>query len=90
MPALFADLRGKHGQRIRFVTAEDGDIHIGNWVNKNDYVTWEFNTTRAGKYDVHLTMAADKTGEGAAYEVVAGSVESTTTSPAAAGAHSSP
>ncbi|HSW47256.1 MAG TPA: alpha-L-fucosidase [Phycisphaerae bacterium] len=84
LPALYADLRGKHGQRIRF-KAVDGEIHIGQWTNKNDYVTWEFESTRPGKYAVHLTMAVDKADEGAAFQVVAGLMETATTSPAAVG-----
>ena len=81
LPVFYADLRGRHGQRIR-LEAADGQAQIGQWTNQNDYLTWEFESTRPGKYAVRLTCAADKASEGGRYQVVTGSMATAATSPA--------
>jgi alpha-L-fucosidase len=81
LPILFADLRGKHGQHMRIETP-DGEAQIGRWDNSNDYLTWEFSVSRAGKYEVSLACAADQAADGGTFQVIAGSSETATTAPA--------
>ena len=83
LPILFADLRGRHGQHIRFETA-DGEAHVGRWDNANDFVTWDLSLSKPGKYEVTLTCAADKASEGGTFQIIAGPSEAATTAPAGA------
>jgi alpha-L-fucosidase len=69
LPALYAELRGQHGQRARFESADD-QVYVGNWTNKNDSVAWTFELPAAGRYELALEYAAEKPG--GTFEVVAG------------------
>ncbi len=83
LPIVFGDLRGRHGQRMRLESA-DGEVHAGNWINQNDFITWEFTSAQPGKYEVGVVYAADKKSEGGTFEVVVGSTEAATSAPAGA------
>jgi len=69
LPALFAELRGQHGQRMRL--GEVGDqVHISNWVNANDYAAWSFELTKEEACEVRLTYAADSASAGGEFETI--------------------
>lgn len=58
LPALYGFLEGPHGQRIRY-ESQDGIIHAGNWIRPPDSIEWEFETAKAGLYQVILDNAVE-------------------------------
>lgn len=46
--------------------------NIGFWKNPQDSVSWTFNVTRPGTFQVEINAACDKGAGGSAYEVVVG------------------
>lgn len=79
LPALYADIHATHGQQARYDTYQDS-VYIGNWTRTADYLTWDLNNTKAGKFDVVLTYAALPASEGGKFQITVQS--STTTQPA--------
>ncbi len=71
LPALWSEIRGRHGQQARFELA-GGEVHVGNWTNAHDFPSWSFESAKAGTYEVALTYAAGARSEGLAYRVSAG------------------
>ncbi len=70
LTALHAELRGQHGQRIRY-ESRDGQVHIGNWTNAKDHIAWSFELPRPGTYELTLQCAAGD-GGGGTFTVEAG------------------
>jgi alpha-L-fucosidase len=70
LPALLADIRGRHGQRARF-DVTDRRVHIGNWTKKTDRVTWEFTVEKDGNYDVTAVYSANEASSVCTFEVAA-------------------
>jgi len=62
LPALYGQLDGPPGQRIRYETA-DGVIHAGNWIRAQDTIAWGFQCPKTGTYKLRLEYSVDK-GEG--------------------------
>lgn len=63
LPALYAQLHGRLGQRME-QQCKDHIVHIGNWININDYLVWEFELPNAGKYTVKLNYACAPESKG--------------------------
>ncbi|MEN6645488.1 MAG: alpha-L-fucosidase [Armatimonadia bacterium] len=64
LPALYGNLEGPHGQRIRY-ESRDGIVHAGNWIRPPDSIEWEFTAPKAGVYQVLLDQAVEA-GQGGA------------------------
>ncbi len=71
LPALYAELRGQHGQRARLESAGE-QVHIANWTNSKDQAAWQFEVPHDAAYEVSITYAADKAGAGGTCEIIAG------------------
>lgn len=56
LPALYGNIEGPHGQRIRY-ESQDGIIHAGNWIRPPDSIEWEFVVPKAGVYNVVMDAA---------------------------------
>lgn len=56
LPALYAQLHGRHGQRMRQGSFQH-IVHIENWTNPNDFLLWEFELPRKGEYVVKVTYS---------------------------------
>ncbi len=74
LPALFAELRGQHGQRAR-LEAQGDQVHIGNWTNAKDHAAWTFEMEKAGSYEISLVYWADAVSADGTFEVSAGDVK---------------
>lgn len=50
---------------------EEG-THIGNWIHKRDYVTWDFAVDEQGTFTVTVEYACDEENSGKDYKIVVG------------------
>ncbi len=57
-----------HGQQIKYEPGEDHD-NIGFWVDSDEWVDWEFQVTKPGKYQVSAEIAAPQP---ASFQVILG------------------
>lgn len=69
LPALYGQLEGPHGQRIRY-ESQDGIVHAGNWIRPPDSIEWEFEVPKAGVYQVILNQAVEAGQGGSEVQVV--------------------
>ena len=76
LPVLYAELRGQHGQRARYETAE-GKVHLANWTNAHDYLAWQFDAGQGGAFEIVLTYAADQNSQGGRFRVAVGQATQT-------------
>ena len=53
LPAHYAEIHAKHGQRARPMS-KGGRTYIGNWSNPNDQVVWTFELRNPGKFRVEV------------------------------------
>jgi len=67
LPALY----GPHGQRARLET-EDGRVHVGNWINPKDHVSWAFELPKGGTYDIAIDFACAPKSAGSIVVVESG------------------
>lgn len=68
LPALYGEIRGRHGQRAWFAS-EKNQVYVGNWIRERDYVAWEFEAPAAGHYQVLLTYGCDPQYAGGTFAV---------------------
>lgn len=45
------------------------DENIGFWLDKNDWVSWDFKVTKPGKFDVHVTLACEPASAGSTFDM---------------------
>jgi hypothetical protein len=67
-----------HGVMLRFEPLPHKNT-FGFWVNKDDYVSWEFEVTKPGTFNVELTQGCGKGSGGAEVEVSVGESKTTHT-----------
>lgn len=75
LKALFGDA---HGVQLRFEPLPHKNT-FGFWVNKDDYLTWEFTVTTPGTFAVELTQGCGKGSGGAEVELSVGESKTTHT-----------
>jgi alpha-L-fucosidase len=68
LPAMRATV---HGGTAHYESG-GGKDNIGYWVDKSDWVSWDFTTDRAGDYTVDITYACDPNCAGSQYTVAVG------------------
>lgn len=61
--ALYAQLHGRHGQRMQQQCYEH-IVHIGNWINVNDFLVWEFELPDSGEYEVRINYSCAPDSKG--------------------------
>lgn len=61
LPALYGDLAGPHGQRIRY-EERAGDIVAANWYRAPDSIEWDFELPTAGSYRIDLQAIVERKG----------------------------
>ncbi|MBI3468642.1 MAG: alpha-L-fucosidase [Planctomycetes bacterium] len=72
LPALYAEIRGQHGQRASRASQE-GRVYVGTWSNPDDVAVWDFYVPAEGSYAVELdARLASKHTVGQRIEVAAG------------------
>ncbi len=67
-----------HGVMLRFEPLPHKNT-FGFWVNKDDYITWEFEVTKPGTFAVELTQGCGKGSGGAEVELSVGESKTTHT-----------
>ncbi len=67
-----------HGVMLRFEPLPHKNT-FGFWVNKDDYLTWEFEVTKPGTFDVELTQGCGKGSGGSEVELSVGESKTTHT-----------
>jgi arylsulfatase A len=75
LKGLFGDA---HGVMLRFEPLPHKNT-FGYWTNKDDYITWEFEVTKPGTFDVELTHGCGKGSGGAEVELSVGESKTTHT-----------
>lgn len=75
LKGLFGDA---HGVMLRFEPLPHKNT-FGFWVNKDDYITWEFEVTKPGTFTVELTQGCGKGSGGAEVELSVGESKTTHT-----------
>lgn len=62
-----------HGGTIRYEEGGGKDA-LGFWTDPNDWVSWDFTLDKPGKFEVEISLAAEK-GSGGEYALTVGSQE---------------
>jgi alpha-L-fucosidase len=76
LPATFAEIRARHGQRARFDAVGD-EVYVTNWTAAKDCVCWQFQVAKPGRYEVIVNYGADPASAGGTYEVATGPITAT-------------
>ena len=56
LPALYAQIHGRHGQRLRHGCLRHV-VHVENWTNPNDFLVWEFELPKSGEFVARATYS---------------------------------
>ena len=67
LPGKFADI---HGTTLRYEPMPHKNT-LGYWINESDWVSWDFNVTKPGSFDVILTQGCGKDQGGSVVEISA-------------------
>jgi len=60
-----------HGDAAHYESG-GGKDNIGFWTKQDDWVSWDFEATGAGKYEVEVTFACEEAAAGSQYTVAVG------------------
>jgi alpha-L-fucosidase len=60
-----------HGKTFKCQGSGAGE-NIGYWIDKNDWVSWDFKVTKPGKFDVQITLACEAANAGSKFDVALG------------------